>query len=191
MEGFRLENVDMFYVHLEYFTIIWFILCSFGKLFLVLVSCTEKNLATQQATGQFIWKNEFEWRLSAKVQKLCKRYEYGWMYFLWRGTATKKLFGNMLTFGREHVFAFKISRSVSQLMERFGMSRIHHSVNRVSWIWFSFPSEIRVTRLGDFGRFFTMKHFLKLCNNLYKICLGLNIRCFFKKNHFVVALAVA
>jgi hypothetical protein len=48
-----LENVDIFYDHLEYnvnilefFMTIWYILCSFGTLFPVLVSCTKKNLAT-------------------------------------------------------------------------------------------------------------------------------------------------
>jgi hypothetical protein len=49
----RLENVVIFYVHLEYFTDIWYIvwlfgkfLCSFGTFFPVLVSLTKKNLAT-------------------------------------------------------------------------------------------------------------------------------------------------
>jgi hypothetical protein len=48
-----LENVDIFYGHLEYFPGIWDILCQFGTFcvdlahfFLVLVLCTMKNLAT-------------------------------------------------------------------------------------------------------------------------------------------------
>jgi hypothetical protein len=36
----------MFYRHLGYFMTIWYILCSFGTYFLVLVSCTKTNLAT-------------------------------------------------------------------------------------------------------------------------------------------------
>jgi hypothetical protein len=46
-----LDNVDIFYDYLQYFTdiwdlfmTIWDILCSFGTLFPVLVSCTKKNL---------------------------------------------------------------------------------------------------------------------------------------------------
>jgi hypothetical protein len=35
-----LENVDIFYSHLEYFTDIWYIMWPFGKFFTVLVSCT-------------------------------------------------------------------------------------------------------------------------------------------------------
>jgi hypothetical protein len=48
-----LENVDIFYGHLEYFyrhlgyfMTTWYILCSFGTFFPVLVSCTKKILAT-------------------------------------------------------------------------------------------------------------------------------------------------
>jgi hypothetical protein len=36
----------LFYRHLGYFMTLWYILCSFGTFFPVLVSCTEKNLAT-------------------------------------------------------------------------------------------------------------------------------------------------
>jgi hypothetical protein len=35
-----------FYGHLGYFMTIWYIVCSFGTVFPVLVSCTKKNLAT-------------------------------------------------------------------------------------------------------------------------------------------------
>jgi hypothetical protein len=48
-ESLILENVDIFYVHLEYFTDIWIfydLLCSFGTFFVVLVLRTKKNLAT-------------------------------------------------------------------------------------------------------------------------------------------------
>jgi hypothetical protein len=48
-----LKNIDIFYGpfgifygHLGYFMVIWYILCSFGTFFRVLVTCTEKNLAT-------------------------------------------------------------------------------------------------------------------------------------------------
>jgi hypothetical protein len=47
LEGLRWENVDIyfrvignFYGYLGYFMTIWYISCSFGTLFLVLVSCT-------------------------------------------------------------------------------------------------------------------------------------------------------
>jgi hypothetical protein len=53
LEGPRLENVVIFYGHLEYFTdvlgyfrTIWYILCSFGTFFPDLVYCVKKNLAT-------------------------------------------------------------------------------------------------------------------------------------------------
>jgi hypothetical protein len=53
LEGFRLENSDVFHGHLEFFTdtwgyfmTIWYILCLFGTFFPVLVSSTKKNLAT-------------------------------------------------------------------------------------------------------------------------------------------------
>jgi hypothetical protein len=53
-QGLRLENIDIFYGHLEYFMDIWDMLlpfgtvclCSFCTFFPVLVSCTKKNLAT-------------------------------------------------------------------------------------------------------------------------------------------------
>jgi hypothetical protein len=48
-----LENVDIFYSHLDYvmnilgyFMNIWHVVFSFGAFFPVLVSCTKKNLAT-------------------------------------------------------------------------------------------------------------------------------------------------
>jgi hypothetical protein len=56
-QGLRLENVDIFYGHLEYFTEIWGIydhLVHFvfiGYIFPVLVSFTKENLATQV----FVW----------------------------------------------------------------------------------------------------------------------------------------
>jgi hypothetical protein len=37
---------EIFYIHLGYFMTIWYILCSFGTFFPVLVSRTKKNLAT-------------------------------------------------------------------------------------------------------------------------------------------------
>jgi hypothetical protein len=53
LEGLRLENVNIFYGHLEYFTHLGYfmticcILCSFGTFLMILVSCTKKkNLAT-------------------------------------------------------------------------------------------------------------------------------------------------
>jgi hypothetical protein len=53
-EGLGMENVCIFYGHLEYFTIIWYILWPFGKFgsllvcafFSVLVCLAKKNLAT-------------------------------------------------------------------------------------------------------------------------------------------------
>jgi hypothetical protein len=49
-KGLRWENVDIFYRHLECFMdfwdILWYILCSFGAFFPVLVSCLKKNLST-------------------------------------------------------------------------------------------------------------------------------------------------
>jgi hypothetical protein len=51
----RLENVYVFYVNWEYLSDNWYILSSFGKLFPVLVSCIDKNLATQVVTS-FIQK---------------------------------------------------------------------------------------------------------------------------------------
>jgi hypothetical protein len=38
--------LGIFYDHCVHFMIIWYILCSFGTFFPVLVSCTKKNLAT-------------------------------------------------------------------------------------------------------------------------------------------------
>jgi hypothetical protein len=54
LEGLKLENVYIIYGHTEYilyghlgyFTTIWYILCSYGTFFPVLVSCITKNLAT-------------------------------------------------------------------------------------------------------------------------------------------------
>jgi hypothetical protein len=43
-----MENVGIFYVHLKYFTVIWYMLVSFGNFgifFHVLVYCTKKNVA--------------------------------------------------------------------------------------------------------------------------------------------------
>jgi hypothetical protein len=40
----------IFYRHLGYFMTIWYILCSFGTFFPVLVSCTDENLATLMNT---------------------------------------------------------------------------------------------------------------------------------------------
>jgi hypothetical protein len=37
----------IFYEHLEFLMPLWYILCSFGILYPVWVSCTEKNLATR------------------------------------------------------------------------------------------------------------------------------------------------
>jgi hypothetical protein len=42
LDGLRCGNVDIFYGYLGYFTTLWYILCSFGTFFPVLVSCTEK-----------------------------------------------------------------------------------------------------------------------------------------------------
>jgi hypothetical protein len=42
----RLDNADIFYGHLEYFTDIWDILWPFDTFFPFLVSYTKKNLAT-------------------------------------------------------------------------------------------------------------------------------------------------
>jgi hypothetical protein len=54
MEGLRLEDVEIFYGHLEYFRAIWYILWPFGKVVViwyvyftpVLAYCVKKNLAT-------------------------------------------------------------------------------------------------------------------------------------------------
>jgi hypothetical protein len=64
-QGLRLENIDIFYGHLEYSMPIWKILWPFGifyyhlaqfvfiwYIFSVLVSCNEKNLATLSATAR-------------------------------------------------------------------------------------------------------------------------------------------
>jgi hypothetical protein len=40
-----LQTFGMFYVHLVDFLFIWYIFCSFGTFFSVLVSCSKKNLA--------------------------------------------------------------------------------------------------------------------------------------------------
>jgi hypothetical protein len=45
-QGLGLENVDIFYGHLEYSMTIRYILCSFGTFFPVWVSYTQKKLAT-------------------------------------------------------------------------------------------------------------------------------------------------
>jgi hypothetical protein len=44
--GYILWPLVIFYGHLGYFMTIWYILCSFGTFFPVLVSWTNKNLAT-------------------------------------------------------------------------------------------------------------------------------------------------
>jgi hypothetical protein len=52
-----LDNVYIFYGHLEYFTVIWTIFWPFGTFcvnlvhFAVLLSCTKKNLATPSPTA--------------------------------------------------------------------------------------------------------------------------------------------
>jgi hypothetical protein len=59
LEGLRLENVDIFYGHLEHFTDIWDILCMttwyicvhLVHFIPVSVSSTKKNLATLLLTG--------------------------------------------------------------------------------------------------------------------------------------------
>jgi hypothetical protein len=58
LEVLRLENVDIFYVHLDYFKdiwgnfiTIWYILCSFGTFFPLLVFRTNKNMATLLSRG--------------------------------------------------------------------------------------------------------------------------------------------
>jgi hypothetical protein len=45
-EDLEMENVGIFYAHLKYFTVIWYILRSFGLLCGHLVCFKEKNLAT-------------------------------------------------------------------------------------------------------------------------------------------------
>jgi hypothetical protein len=56
-----LENADIIYGNSKYFThhlgysiTIWYILCSFGTFFRILVSCTKKNLATLTADCHLI-----------------------------------------------------------------------------------------------------------------------------------------
>jgi hypothetical protein len=44
-------KMSKYFVNLEYFTIIWYILCSLGTFFPVLVLCTKKNLATMVTLG--------------------------------------------------------------------------------------------------------------------------------------------
>jgi hypothetical protein len=69
LEGLRLENVDIFYGHMEYFTDIWDILwlcvhfVFIWYIFPVLVSCTKKNLATLYFCRLwlcyfFVWRSE-------------------------------------------------------------------------------------------------------------------------------------
>jgi hypothetical protein len=59
-----LENGDIFCGHLEYFMTIWYIVCSFGSFFSVLVHCVKKNLATLvlrmfgEAAGQVLFAPE-------------------------------------------------------------------------------------------------------------------------------------
>jgi hypothetical protein len=56
MEDPRLENVDIFYSHLEYFIDIWDILEPFGTFCVHLVHFVKKNLATlatRRFTGHF------------------------------------------------------------------------------------------------------------------------------------------
>jgi hypothetical protein len=45
-----LQPVGIFYDHLVYFMIIWYILWSYGIFFLILVCCSKKNLATLRET---------------------------------------------------------------------------------------------------------------------------------------------
>jgi hypothetical protein len=65
----RTENIGIFYGHLVYFTLIWYILCPFGifyghlvyfvviwTIFPVLVRCSKKNLATLRFVVKTIWK---------------------------------------------------------------------------------------------------------------------------------------
>jgi hypothetical protein len=64
-----MENIGIFYGHLVYFTLIWYILCPFGifyghlvyfvviwTIFPVLVRCSKKNLATLRFVVKTIWK---------------------------------------------------------------------------------------------------------------------------------------
>jgi hypothetical protein len=45
-----MEDVGIFYVHLVYFSVIWYILFLYGKMFPILVCCSNKNLATLPLT---------------------------------------------------------------------------------------------------------------------------------------------
>jgi hypothetical protein len=56
LEGLRMENAGLFYGHLEYFAVIWYILWPFGNVVVIwytylpsfwYISCVKKNLATR------------------------------------------------------------------------------------------------------------------------------------------------
>jgi hypothetical protein len=55
-EGLRIENAGLFYGHLEYFTLIWYIIWQFVNIVVIwhispiLVYCVKKNLATLVAS---------------------------------------------------------------------------------------------------------------------------------------------
>jgi hypothetical protein len=52
LERLAIKDVGKFYGHFVYFTAIWYILWSFWYVFAILVSCTEKNLATLSETAR-------------------------------------------------------------------------------------------------------------------------------------------
>jgi hypothetical protein len=57
LEGLAIGDVGILYGHFVYFTAKWYMLWPFGGLlvfFPVLVSCTEKNLATVEFLGEII-----------------------------------------------------------------------------------------------------------------------------------------
>jgi hypothetical protein len=49
-----MENIVIFFDHVEYFTAIWYILLSIGAFFPVLVCCTKKKFSTLKYV-EFIW----------------------------------------------------------------------------------------------------------------------------------------
>jgi hypothetical protein len=88
LERLAVEDVGIFHHHFVYlmakwyiFLDIWYILWPFGVFFLVLVRCTDKNLATLHWTCIFWEKRLLKSRLISTLDKV--------IYFLpwWRGLA--------------------------------------------------------------------------------------------------------
>jgi hypothetical protein len=95
-EGHRLENVDIFYGHLEYFEYIWGILWPFGKLCIDLVHFSGFGITHQQKSGnpvlaRFNAWSAVQWQppfFQRGVSEFHDNVSFFYPLFLWNSSAT-------------------------------------------------------------------------------------------------------